>query len=517
MRWLPSITIALSLLLVPLPRLVGAEFAELARQVPSSANAIAFVNVEKLMESPVAKSQGWAAKRDLAYGSGLTILPPEGKYAVLANHIDLGVWVPLWEAAILTLDHEPSMSRVAGTVGGTVDSIAGHDAVAVPGDAYVIKTGDRTAALMAPANRQVVARWMREIESRKAHQLSPYLAEAFRFADELGTPLILALDLEDALPQSELKGLLEQPDAKKFLEEQKLDPGNVLAMLVGLRGITLGVTFGEKPFGKVKVDFRSDVPMTADQAKRALLHALAIRGAMIDEFNDWKPAVNGPQMTLEGYLTESGMRRLSSLFDRPPALKSNESAPAATQQQQQQNTGSVAQTSQHYFHQIGELLDDLSKERKRNPGYNIAQIGVWMDKYAKKIDQLSVLNVDPDAIQYGATVADLLRAGYGAIRTSSARSRTRQLNTQMTYDTYSYGQTYGYTYRAGLLGAGVEPWGYSGYVNVPNTRAYWHDRTTVQAEERVNSAQSARDVVAQIDQLTADTRRKMTQKYQIDF
>jgi hypothetical protein len=52
------------------------------------------------------------------------------------------------------------------------------------------------------------------------------------------------------------------------------------------------------------------------------------------------------------------------------------------------------------------LLEDLGKERKKNANYTMAQIGVWMNKYAKKIDQLSVLNVDPEVVQYGANVAD---------------------------------------------------------------------------------------------------------------
>jgi hypothetical protein len=68
-----------------------------------------------------------------------------------------------------------------------------------------------------------------------------------------------------------------------------------------------------------------------------------------------------------------------------------------------------------------------------------------------------------------------------------------------------------------LYGAGVIPWGYSGYVQVPDTLAYQHERTRVKAEERVSSAQSARDIMAQIDQATADVRRKMTQKYNVNF
>ena len=51
-----------------------------------------------------------------------------------------------------------------------------------------------------------------------------------------------------------------------------------------------------------------------------LLHALAKRGAMIDELQNWTPKVDGQQVTLEGDLTASGMKRIFSLFDRPPTF-----------------------------------------------------------------------------------------------------------------------------------------------------------------------------------------------------
>ncbi len=112
-----------------------AQFEGLARHIPSSANAVAFVNVEKLMDSPVAKREKWSERRDAAYGSGISFLPPDSKQAVLALHMDLPMWLPLWEAAILNIDHEPSMEQVVTMTGGTADSVVGRSAVALAEDA----------------------------------------------------------------------------------------------------------------------------------------------------------------------------------------------------------------------------------------------------------------------------------------------------------------------------------------------------------------------------------------------
>ena len=158
------------------------------------------------------------------------------------------------------------------------------------------------------------------------------------------------------------------------------------------------------------------------------------------------------------------MRRISTLFDRPPSLKPRELTAEESAQSKEQL---VAQASQKYFKRVNELLDDLKETKDRSDNYTWGQIGVWMDKYAKKIDQLSVLNVDQELVEYGAHVSDLLRSAYGAIRTGAARSRVRQVNTQMRYNYYSYGTTYGYTYRDGDYGTGYVPYGNYGTVAVP--------------------------------------------------
>ena len=137
-----------------------------------------------------------------------------------------------------------------------------------------------------------------------------------------------------------------------------------------------------------------------------------------------------------------------------------------------------------------------------------------MNKYAAKIDQLSVLNVDPELVDYGANAADLLRGGYNAIRTGAAETRVRQVNTPMQYNYYSYGNTYGYAYNGWGWGG---PVGDYGTYAVADTAAYRQQRTAIHAEERVKSGNQARTNIQELEKATADIRKKMTIKYQVDF
>jgi len=175
----------------------------------------------------------------------------------------------------------------------------------------------------------------------------------------------------------------------------------------------------------------------------------------------------------------------------------------------------IVAASQNYFKQINKLYSDLRAQKAGSSSYTMPQLGVWMSKYAAKIDQLSVLNVDPELVDYGANAAELLRGGYNAIRTGAAENRVRQVNTPMQYNYYSYGNTYGYSYN-GWTGEGG-PVGDYGPFAVADTAAYRQQRNAIHAEERVKAGTQARSSIQELEKATADIRKKMTIKYQVDF
>lgn len=489
-----------------------AQFAELTKKIPATANVVAFVNVDKLMASPAAVKNDWASKLDTAFASGVSFLPPDGKAAVLAMEVDLQTWMPMWEAAVIDLNHSPDVRKIAEMTGGAVDTIEGLPVVALPSDAYLVKFDADTGAFMAPANRQAVARWLRQVQAKNDLNVSGYLFEAYKFANDRGTPVVMAIDLEDAFPIGSIEAQLMQPESTEFLKKLGVTVQQAARVISGVRGITLGITFADQPFGKVKIDFKEDINMTPEQAHMTMIHVFSNHGVMLNEFHEWKPAVTGTSISLEGFMTPSGMRRVGSLFNRPPQLKLPASAGEVVPKTDEEK---MRDASVNYFHQMQDLLKDL--KQSKTGASSMGSYGVWMNKYASKIDQLSVLNVDPELISYGSYVSDTLRQGYYAIRTGAARSRVREVNTPMQYDYYTRTNTYGYTYRDTWFGGGMSPVGDSTTYAVPDQQAYAHARAAVRTEERVASGNQARDLIQGIDKASGDIRRAMTTKYKVDF
>jgi hypothetical protein len=244
---------------------------------------------------------------------------------------------------------------------------------------------------------------------------------------------------------------------------------------------------------------------------------------MLDDLQDWTAKSGERAISLEGYLTPSGMRRITSLFDRPPAFKHGTefvtaTPPPATQQTSQQSSSQASvQASQEYLRRVTDLIDDLRTRPRGSANYTMGSVAKWYETFARKIDQLPAVGVDPELSNYGAFAADSLRAASSAIHSSYARKRARQTATTVPYDYYTYGTTYGYSYSWNPFGAGYMPLGFMGTFAVPDYRSYQQQRTAIGAQERVTGANQAREIISKLDEATGDIRRKMSAKHSAPF
>jgi hypothetical protein len=179
-------------------------------------------------------------------------------------------------------------------------------------------------------------------------------------------------------------------------------------------------------------------------------------------------------------------------------------------QEQQDPTQQMAYASQTFFKHITDLLDDLKKKPKRSTRHTTGQIGVWCKNYASKIDQLSTLHVDPELVEFAEAAANSLRGVHSALASGAANARQGELSVQQTYNTYSSGTLWGYSYWGGPIGSYSE-W------SVPNVKAYQHDRTRARTAARLGAATDARGIMDNLDAAMADMKNKMTAKYNIEF
>ncbi len=498
----------------------GQQFEELARRVPAGSNSLMLLNVDKILASPMAIKENWKDKHEQAYADGLSLLPPDTKQAIFANQMDLEAMTPLWESVVMRLHVEPDLPDLARQTGGSLQFIDNLKAVALPTNAYAVQFATNVVGAMTPVNRQAVGRWIRETETRTAPDLSPYLAEAFGYANQLGTPIILAIDLQDVTTPEAMLKLLKASD--KFANQPDAELQRVAKLLAGIRGLTLGVTLADKPFGKVKVDFSDAVGLSPDLAKAMLLHALAKRGAMLTELKDWTPKVDGKQVTIEGNLTSSGLRRLFSLFDRPPSFKKPaaevplppplSTIPSTSATRAPSDDRAKLYAAKDYFTKVSDYVGDL-----RSDSYDaktFGQIALWYDSYARKIDQMPVVGVDPEVIAYAQRTANSMRDASAQIRGANYQKGVRQANVQPQYVTNTWGVTYGYSY--GWDGVGG-PVGASGTYTTRDYAAENSEKSSIRAEETANAGLSSTQIMQKIQQDTASTRQRLSLKYKENF
>jgi hypothetical protein len=389
---------------------------------------------------------------------------------------------------------------------GTIESIAGRDAVQLPTNTYLIQFDVKTFGSMIPANRQEASRWVRSSDIRSP-ALSPYIVEAIGYAEDVGTEIILAVDLQDVISPTFATERLKEFET---LSKTKIDVAQTASLLATVKGLTLGVTIGSKPFGKIKVDFGADTSPLKDVAHEMLLEVISNQGLMIDDLKEWAAKVQGNQVTLEGYLSANGMRRIFSLIDAP-AWHGVEDQAAANQPSASDMDPKVY-ASQKYFQSITKILDDL---RHRDSPQRIAQIGGWLEKDARKVDRLSMVNVDKDVLDYGQYVSQQLRNASAAIKGIGMRSRVRQVNTVTGGPGY-----YGDNYDGGYYHGGVY---YNGGLTLPsfNYQAglQWQQsqRTRIKTQEKVSGVAAARQIMTDVDNATQQVRRQMVERYNVDF
>jgi hypothetical protein len=233
----------------------------------------------------------------------------------------------------------------------------------------------------------------------------------------------------------------------------------------------------------------------AGYAKLLLLEVLGNNGLMVDDFqgSDWKAEINGNQVSIKGYLSKEGLRQVLSVFapptvSAPPEMAGSENASA---------TDKELYATQQYFRSIDGTMESL---RNKKNVKTLAQYGTWFDKYARHIDRLPMLNVDSEMLNYGGFVSEQLRDAAVAVRGIAQNTRTRQVNQGSSP---TYGGLHGY---AGMFSAWVPP-------RYESQR----ERSRISAEERVEGAKSARAILQDIENATADIRRSMTKKYSAPF
>ncbi len=453
------------------------KMAPLLERSPSPANAIAYVNFPSL-------------KKLMADASMLTKMSDNLEEVWLVSEIDTGNVRPRWEAGYATLKKEVTPKALADAVGGYVDQVADKDVVWSPQEMYLVPMPESRLGFLRPANRSLLSQW---IDPGINVNDTGYLTEQAKQPEQF-LSFMVAVQLKDAFSPVPLANRLS---GYKSLKAQPAESvANILASVEGL-SVIVGRTSLSQCI--LRVDFAKSPASLLPIASDLLGEVLEHMGAAAPEVLTWKATAAGNRLSFQGPITEDSLEALLGIFSvRDQAERVAKSLVADSSSDpvkiQKSDDNRIAYTSKSYFDEIGTIVDRTRKYHAQTTGAR----ALWNDQQARRIDDMGTLNVDPMMLQYSSDVSSLLRGNALTIRKGNMAAGATKAQEGLSSG-YSYSWGYGYG---------------SAYYN-PNTSADYKRVTDVQTMTTAYADYAS--VLSQIDQMSAEIRRAMTEKYKVQF
>ena len=473
--------VPLALMLLASPAL--AQWPEILDALPAGANALAVVDVQALRDQAAkgkTDTQGaQAVIRDLG-----AELSEDVRRLAIAALVDYGSMEPMWEMSVAELARPISAREISLLEQGYVDKLEGRDVVWSPRSTYFVPLTPTRLAAAKPANRQLLARWLQNLSSGIRVGLPPYL-RSIADTDTKQAAIVLALDFHDAVSARPARERLKTLDA---VQQGDANIEEIANLLGGLEGVVFTVRLEKGLRGTIRVEFDRSPKVLAKVGKPMLLEILGRRGAYVEDLETWKPSVIGNSFVLQGSISASALRRALSFLTTPSTVGSlGREAIATSQSESQSDVQRKAGASKRYFDAVTKTVADVRTFKWTTTG----QAAMWNDRMARKIDDLPLLNVDEDLLNYGNGVSNLLRG---------AGTTIRQANIAVGPQRH---RGAGYDYGSGGYGYGIN--------DVSSSSRQLTAEATAQGMKQHTQN------LTTTDQLTADIRRKMTQRYQIEF
>jgi hypothetical protein len=472
---------ALALLAAAGPLAAADKFDDLTPLLPANVNAAVVCDVPLIYDSPLARREKWATDKPLP-------LPPSLNTVALAARLGPdGLSGGRWEVGAARLRVRLSMAEIARREKGALDTVAGAEAVLSPRNAYFVALRPPwVIGMMAPADRQELAHWVRDVRSATgAVLLPPFLRDSVTGVDR-STQFVLAIDLADAAhPEAVRRHLAAAP----ALAGKGLNLDALAKLIADIRGVKLTVTVTDVIRGELRAEFGAPAGALAAVAGPLLTEYLAEHGACLEALEDWKAEAVGNAVVFRGELPEKGFRRVLSLVTPPPppvgAGDAEGAAPLAAEIR--------LLATKYYYRSVMGYLDDLRRP-SRQTQQNFPRFATWYESFAEKIEQLPAFNVDEDLVKYGRGVAQRLRAIAASLHGDFVDVTRLEQSIRVTPYVYAF---------SGWGGLRPGVWLES---NEAQVRAQQQ-----QAIER--GAQARQELWSNVENATDEIRRKMAERY----
>ena len=384
-------------------------FGELLKRIPNQSNLLMLIDVDGLFNSPLGKREQWREKASSQANGGLGLPPAMSRIAV-ASGVDLHDFTINWRVGMAEYQGRlPDLPNLAAREGGFVEPINLAKVAWTPRDLYFVTFEPRVIGFVTPADRQSMAKWITSTFV-KPRTFNPAFADRAVNRAEAGSQIVLAINLTDAVSATLIKPWLSTLDGMK---SNTLDPGFLAEQLSCVQSAFLQVDVKETIEGTIRVEFERPADYAKPVGKAVVLASLAAAGADLDDLKTWTGGVDGRSIILSGRLSESSVRRILSLA-HPPRLTpehaslttASAAAPAPAEPPPSPKTSDdVVKASQGYFRSVVDILDSLKGQKSTS--YHGMKL--WYERAAKQIDELPILGVDKELLDWGSTVSRTLR------------------------------------------------------------------------------------------------------------
>lgn len=528
LAFLPAAALALSVASVPAS--ATSDYDELLRLVPSDANAVILINARGALASQYAKDQQWEAQRKMKAADHALQVPLGAVKYIRSANLDLTSHQPTWEVAAMTHSDPLDADKIAQAEGGHTDTIADLPAAVSPRDFTAVIFNDRVVGAISPADRQSATRWARAAKDRAKPALSSYLTDAVKNADLEETQYFIAIDMDGVVSP---KDIFPNIAAAKLVKDANLDPVQIAEVIASIRGASLALAFADEATCSITLTFGDSPQPLKPIMKQAVLAGMAKHGVYIGEAEDWDATIEGNSIVLSGEIFTSGLRRIGSLLasPHPTTAPVKEDAEELTPEQA---------TLAHYK-AVKQIVDDVQKAENAQ---QISDIATFLDRYARKIDNLPILNVDPEMLGWSEYVSRSLRAASVRLKDVRLNTAAKAAEHSNFYDTEDTGgapvATVKTNYRGKYYNRDSYYSGSGRYHGNNNSYRYGNyrgteyqqveygqeryrlkyqerERRAIALEERATGKQEAMKIIQAIQDSVPEIRKSMTQKYSVEF
>ena len=473
---------------------VSRKYGDLLKRLPEKANALVLVDVDALFSSPLGKREHWRENASNRPTGVLGVSTDASKFAVAAG-IDLQTGHEQWKLGMLqTKSGAPPLTTLAAREGGYVEQIQTQNVAWTPRNFFLLSFPENIVGFAVPSDRQSLSVWLQNTLT-KPRTFPPSWADRAIFRADAGAPIVLAINLGHSVAPKGVERWLrtvQSPDVKK----NEINFGLMATSLAGVKSALLEIQVTETIRGTVQIDFDNSLAFVKPIARDVVMAVLEEYGANVEDLRRWSFDVVDNKITMSGALTEQSTRRALTFLSAPRLSGQfgsvTEAPPPANVPNADPSTPAPEPTpqdalkaTQRYF---ASVLDVIQTLKTANP-QSTRSSRVWFDRSAKEIEELPLLNVDNDLLNWGAQTAMTLREMSSGIN-YAAKDKTYRI-------------------------AGTPNGYYGGYGYSGNGKAY---------DAEVMNKQSNAILSVQVDAKwqaletsIANTRRQLVQKYRVEF